>query len=468
VKKYLALLSGVLLLLGFAASAFAIHAEIPSETTAVVAPGGTQITIGGEVRVRGNYQQDTTTFNSNEGDHVAYYDERVRLSVDAKVTPSTEAFVQLESTNENTESASNDLNIWGNYTATGSGVGSNHATGLFQAGNDKHDSLSILQAWILHSGTGLLGVPAGVKVGHMPLALGNGLFFDHSKFGDDALLFFVDPVQDLHVVALTAKFREGSVTQNDDTNGYVLLFNYAPKDWSASFDATYVDDQRAYGIGINSSNNPLHFWNFGLRGNGNFGGFGLKADVELQTGSVKNANLQPGSGDADFKGYGGIVGASYKLDPVTLFLDVAYVSGPKSNSGNIDSFVTSLGADKHFSYIYEYRTANACGNQYGGICNTEYVRLGGQADLTKDLTSYVDLFYIRAAKDNVIALPQGPTNGNSKNIGFEVDGKVNYKIDRNLNYWVEGGYLFAGDFYQVGSTSVDGAWSVRHGIQLNF
>jgi len=38
-KKYLALALGVLFTLGFAASAFAIHAEIPAETQAVVAKG---------------------------------------------------------------------------------------------------------------------------------------------------------------------------------------------------------------------------------------------------------------------------------------------------------------------------------------------------------------------------------------------------------------------------------------------
>jgi hypothetical protein len=52
-KKYLALMLGVLFVLSFAASAFAIHAEIPSETQAVVAKGGTQITLGGELRTRG-------------------------------------------------------------------------------------------------------------------------------------------------------------------------------------------------------------------------------------------------------------------------------------------------------------------------------------------------------------------------------------------------------------------------------
>ncbi|MGD0885057.1 MAG: alginate export family protein [Thermodesulfovibrionales bacterium] len=468
-KNYLALLLGVVLVFGFAASAFAIHAEIPSETTAVVAPGGTQITIGGELRVRGIFANDADTFNSSIADHTSYYDERIRLAVDAKVTPNTEGYIQLESTNENPESASADLNIWGNYVPGGALVnGQTHATGLFQAGNATHDSLSVLQAWIMHSGTGLFGVPAGVKVGHMPLALGNGLFFDHTKFGDDALLFFIDPVQDLHLVALNAKFREGSTVDNDHTDGYVVLFNYAPKDFSISGDATYVDDQAAFGIGVNSENNPLHFWNFGLRGNGTVAGFSFKVDGELQAGSVKAINAD--GSDADFKGWAVMAGASYKLDPVTLFLNVDYGSGPKKNSDNIDAFVTTLGHDQHYSFVYEYLSVNACGDLSGGICNTWFVNLGGQADLTKDITGYINLYYIGAVEDNQITLPVSDlmTNGTSKNIGFEADAKVNYKIDRNLNYWVEGGYLFAGGFFDTPGHSADGAYAIRHGIQLTF
>ncbi|MGD1074863.1 MAG: alginate export family protein [Thermodesulfovibrionales bacterium] len=466
-KNYLSLLLGVLLVFGFAANAFAIHAEIPSETTAVVAPGGTQITIGGEVRVRGIFYDNVDAFNNSYTDHHFYYDERVRLSIDAKVTPNTEAYVQLESTNENDDSSSADLNIYGNYVPDGTaGPGATHATGLFQAGNAKHDSLSILQAWLMHSGTGLFGVPAGLKVGHMPLALGNGLFFDHSKFGDDAILGWLDPIQDLHLVALWDKMNGGNTVNNDATTGYVVLFNYAPKDFGISGDATYVDDQAGFGVGANSQANPVHFWNFGLRGNGTVGGFGFKLDGELQTGDIQNINLD--GSNADFKGYAVMAGANYTLDPVKLFLNFDYGSGPKKNSDNIDGFVTSLGHDQHFSFIYEYLSKNACGDQSGGICNTWFVNLGAQADIAKDLTSYINLYYIGAVEDNAIGLQQGMTNGTSKNIGFEADAKVNYKIDRNLNYWVEGGYLFAGDFWEVGSKSPDNAYAIRHGIQLTF
>ena len=87
-KKYLAIILGVLFVLSFAASAFAIHSEIPSETQAIVAKGTTQITLGGELRTRGWYEKniDATKMPTSTNSE-AWYDERVRLSVEANVAP---------------------------------------------------------------------------------------------------------------------------------------------------------------------------------------------------------------------------------------------------------------------------------------------------------------------------------------------------------------------------------------------
>lgn len=54
----------------FATGSFAIQAEIPasipSNGTKSVARGGTQVTIGGEIRVRGGNAQNTSDFNRND------------------------------------------------------------------------------------------------------------------------------------------------------------------------------------------------------------------------------------------------------------------------------------------------------------------------------------------------------------------------------------------------------------------
>ena len=91
-------------ILSFAVSAFAIHAEIPSETQAVVAAGSIQIMLSGELRTRGWYRKNITgDAYPLETGSAAWYDERVRLSVDAKVAPGIEGLVQLESGNDSSD-----------------------------------------------------------------------------------------------------------------------------------------------------------------------------------------------------------------------------------------------------------------------------------------------------------------------------------------------------------------------------
>ena len=59
-------------------------------------------------------------------------------------------------------------------------------------------------------------------------------------------------------------------------------------------------------------------------------------------------------------------------------------------------------------------------------------------------------------------------NNPDDELGWEIDGKVTYKLAKNLKYWVEGGYLFVGDAYNDANDEADDAWRLRHGIQLSF
>ncbi|GER93629.1 hypothetical protein A45J_1377 [hot springs metagenome] len=497
-KKFLAIIASLALVLGFAASAFAIHAEIPSETQAIVAKGSTQITLGGEIRVRGEYGKNLDMgsnestgsaayggrFGEDNQNSKAYYDTRVRLRLQADVSKNTTGVIHLESGEKQTA----DTYKWGTNGA--------EKKGIYDEGNAKGSSLYILEAWIQHKGTGLLGIPAGIKVGHMPLKLGNGLFFDHSKFGDDALVFFMDPTKELHIGLLTAKFSEGTEAKADDSDAYVGLFVYSPsKGTSISGDVTYVDAKRWPNLDPNDKG--THLWNFGLRGNADVGGgLGIRADIELQRGKTKTEAGDFDDADGDqttlkHRGYAYLVGLDYKLDPVKLTLEYAYGSGDASSSkGEMDgkngAFVTALSGVQNFTYVYDYRANTAAkideaGVTPGsgrGISNTWYVKLGGSTNLTKDLSALVNIYYLRASKAVAIngAKNADDTPKASKNIGTEIDAKFTYKIDKNLVYFVEGGYLFAGsayDYGQAGSATTplkgsDDAYAIRHGIQLSF
>jgi len=481
VKKYLAILLGVIFVLGFAASAFAIHAEIPAESQAIVAKGGTQITIGGDIRVRAETQANTSTFQTGNNDHPTYYDERVRLSINAQVTPNTTGFVMIEAAGGKTSTAY----TWGGNSGaaapnTADGV-SNGAVGIYQYGDSKRGELDLLEAWIQYKGSGLLGVPAGIKVGHMPLALGNKMFFDHTLFGDDAIVLFVDPTKEMHIVALTAKFMEGSTKNNDDANAYVGVFDYRTKEFGVSFDVTYVDHQNSFYNSDGSSNDPAgplpagadaHLWNFGLRGDVTLlnNALNIYADVEGQTGKIEDLGALS---NEKFKGYAALVGASFKMDPVKFLLEWGYGSGDSNpTDGSFKEFVTSLSNYQRDTYVYGYRVVGA-GEILGvpqkntGLANVNRIRFGIDADLTKELFANVSYYYLHANKLS----PQENAVGASHTIGSEVDWLFKYKLDKNLIYYVEGGYLFAGNFYKIvtgPNKTPDDAWAVRQGLQLTF
>ncbi len=478
-------------MLGFAASAFAIHAEIPSETQAVVAAGGTQITLGGELRIRGWYYSDIQIAEGPSGGlflptkqvspsntDTSYLDERVRLSLDAKVTPNVEGFVQVE-TNKG-GSANTDSYIWGNFNSTPS-------------------DLRILQAWIMHSGAGLLGIPAGIKIGHMPLALGEKEFFDHTKFGDDAVVLFALPTKEIEVDLLKVKFTSNIDTsttsgshaisqQTDNTDGYVAILTYK------------IDDKNTIGINNtylnNSFGDPLingpapagpqitdnfKMDNIEVHASGNISGFGYKLEGDYQLGSV---NLPPGN-KLDFKGWSAMLGLNYMVDPVNIRVSGATGSGARSNISNLNEFITFLGQDQHYTLIYDYNIATAAlvngifnkataanGGRYTGLSNTSYANIGFDVKPVKDLTASLDGYWLYATNTGGWETVVG--HSVSHQIGWEVDGRAVYNVAKNLNLQLDGGYFAAGTFYDDAYGSLTGfdksssVWLLKHTVTLSF
>jgi hypothetical protein len=419
-KKFLAIILGAIFVLSFAASAFAIHAEIPSETQAVIAKGATQITLSGELRTRGWYQKNIVSGAPVESKSQAWYDQRVRLAVDAKVTPNVQGFVQLESGASNTS----DVVTWGNF-------------------NSKIGPMTILQAWMLYTGQGLFGFPAGLKIGHMPLALGEKQFFDHTRFGDDAIVFFMDPTKELHVGLLAIKFVEGATTDNqDDLDGYVGLavYKWDPKN-SVGLNFTYLKQNTS---GMKESN-------LGLHAGGSISGLSYKAEADFQFGDKAEG--------VKAKGYGLMLGLGYNVDPVGIRASAAYGSGDSDGTGE-KQFDTFLSALQNYTLIYEYRVKTAANATATGISNTTYVNLGVDFAPMKDLKASLDGYLLRATKSNTAI-----AGSDSKDAGWEADAKVVYNVARNLTYQVDAGYFKAGDLYGADNKGVT---VVRHMLTLSF
>jgi hypothetical protein len=492
-KKYLALVVGVLFTLGFAVSAFAIQAEIPPDTQAVVAKGATKITLGGDLRFRGElrYNLDLDSGQGESKDTDAVYDTRVQIRMQADVSKNTQGVIQLQSGQRQPNSdtllgfggvtTSNNPNAENKFYAGGTDADSG-TKGMYRKGDAKRGALTIRQAWLLHKGSGLLGIPASIKIGHMPLRIGDGLFFSHLKYGDDAIILSITPTKELNISLQTIKLAENDRISADDADLHVALINYKSGKTSLGADFSYLDDQRE---GINSSgetpstsgtpnNQGTHLYNVGLRAKTEVGGFGINADLELQGGKSKYET----AADIAHKGYAYLVGASYKVNGTKLSLEHAFGSGDDSATDDKNNtFVNSLSIapkDQGYSLVYNYRTTPATGLDIGtGLANTTYIKLGANTNLTKDLNANLSFYILQAAKKKSIRSTQGGgtagvTKGDSKKIGRELDAIVTYKIDKNLNYYVEGGYLWTGAFWDQATVPADDAYMVRHGLLLSF
>lgn len=495
-RKFIALILGVVFVMGFAASAFAIHAAIPAETTAVGSLKDVQIRLGGEIRTRGwlesNISNSTGTARAATGypydlesGTFSWYDQRYRLLLDVKSGDNLSGRLMLESGN----SATSDVHVWGSDVST--------------VGGAKNSTLDrVLEGWIAYTGSGLLGMPAGIKIGHMPTVIGVGTFYDHRRFGDDAILLYLEPMKGTEINLLMAKISEGviattstttievagdgigddngvcdpslpeacvtisststsvSTTDNtDDTDLYSLMFNHSvDKDTKVGLNYSYM----------NNSDLGMKFQNLGVDVKGMVAdaGIGYRASADLQFGKL----LDTDTAELKAKGYAFTAGLDYKLDPVTLRASLAYGSGDSDPTDDkVKTFQTAVSNVINYTVVYEYRVATACGAIGTGICNTTYLNLGVDASPIKDMKLALDYYLLRASKK---LSDTDDTLGNKKDIGSEVDFKLTYKLAKNLTYFINSGVLFAGDFYKNApsgpASDPETAVVFHHGLTLSF
>jgi hypothetical protein len=484
VKKYLAVLFGVLFILSFSATAFAIHEEMPPEE-AVVAQGPAKITLGGKIIVRGWYFDDVDTKalpqKSTEGSQSeALYTYNAYLTVNAKISDNLQGFMELETSN-------NDGNNSGVlYPGIGKPGG---AEGTYDT--KLNGDLRFRQLWIMYTGSGLIGAPLGIKVGHMPISLGEKQFVNHERFGDDAILVWVDPMKEMHIVAGTVKLVDqasgnpniGFINHTDDLDAYVLLATYMlDKDNTIGANWTWLHtDGNIPSIAIIPNCDHANFYNLEVHAHGNVAGLTYALEGDWQFGKI-SALLNDDTDNPKFQGYAAFLKLGYMLDPVNLRASAAIGSGEGSgrgiaNAGNINEFQALQGTDQsgaiarftHYTLIYERLvrttaaeaalTTNPGGNiRTTGIANTTYLNLGFDVNPVKELALSLDGYYLRATRVGYwedLLEAAGGSGGVSKNAGWELDAKLNYKIAKNLTYFVEGGVFWPGKFYKEAPLDLD-------------
>jgi hypothetical protein len=463
VRKYLALVLGVLLIFSLAATASA--------------EDKTDITIGGKILIKGWYVDGVSTLDgsantapTDEWESIGFWHENVNLTVDAKVSDNLRGFIEFETATGT--SGKSGLWYWGDQAR----------------GYDAKPNTDILirQAWIQYTGSGIFGIPAGIKIGHMPISLGEKQFLNNERFGDDALLVWVDPMKELHIAAGTVKLNEGNLYQHwDDLDGYVLLLTYM-LDKDNTLGANYVwahSDGNCPSLGTGINVDDLNFNNVGIHGNGKVAGLSYAAEVDFQFGKIKDVMFS--GEDVKAKGWAVFAKLGYALDMVNIRGSFAMGSGDEdANDEDCEEFQTLQGSDYgatarlvHYTQVYErtVRTAahNAAlttkvgGNDTNtGIANTTYLNLGVDVTPMKELTLSLDGYYLMATETGAWEDEMGDSVDDA--IGTEIDFKGTYKITKNLSYFVEAGWLMPDDFYTDIGADDKTVTQLIHGISLTF
>ncbi len=399
------------------------------------------VSVGGSVQVRSRNFEALGFDKDNAAGSQVDTQERIEVDVNVKATDDVKGKIAIW----------NDFDDWGRFEQ----VQGNNGFGNSTSASGGH--FGIREAWVNFN---LPGIPVNVTAGHQLLALGQGWFFRSKHFGSDA--WVVANVTGNNTLAVVdVKIAEGNVGfAHDDADAYVLL------------DVYKIDDNNVIGIDITDLNarevlSPSHaeLQNISLNYTGKLGPVGLKAQVDAQMGKIDGTAATP---EAKFKGYEAVVqGKIAASEAFGINFALAYGTGNKADSNDIDGYQNFLDIDPHYTFLYEYKTITAAGAAHTGFSNTMAASVGVTANLSKSVNVGLDYWYLQATEKSTTP---GAENGfgDSKDVGSEIDLAVNWKLYDNLTWnWVAG-YFKPGDAMKGVDGKTDAAMGIQGILALNF
>ncbi len=397
-----------------------------------------EVTVGGTVQLRSR-NFDTMSFdkNDNTADTVDTQ-ERIQIDVNAK-SDKVKGKIAIW----------NDFDTWGRFEKQqGGGFGT---TGS--------NTFGIREAWVSFD---LPGIPLNVTGGHQLLMVGNGGFFRSMHFGSDA--WVVSNVSGDNTAALVdVKINEGNAAvTSDDIDAYVLL------------DVLKLNENMALGVNLSmikdkkggatlpgaTANYEAEIQNLGVTFNGKLGPVVLKTELDQQFGKAKGTVA-----DSKYKGSQIIVQGNVPLDPVTINFLLGYGSGRKTTDTDRKEYVTFLDVDPHYTFLYEYKLAGACGKTHQGFCNTLAISAGAMFAATKTLNVGLDIYHLVA--NEKIANSMVPAE-ESDELGLEIDGKIQWKLYDNLSWNWDLGYFKPGKAFKTAAGKTDAATGIQGILAYKF
>jgi hypothetical protein len=437
-----------------------------------------EVTVGGSAEIRYDLWKN---INLNSGASTSqttnFFDERVMVDVDAKIAEGLEGFVEFDTENFN----------WGQPN---NGLGSNIPTYL---NNEKAvGSIGLRQAWI---NAMVPGIPVGVKIGHQPLALGHGIWLDTHREGSDAILVYAKPAPAILLAAAYVQMSQNGPTTpanngafnrlgvlvtptlalgKDTTNvhsgvdAYAALANFTwMENNTIGFNGTYVRDNGSLANAL-ASDTRIWATNAAIVADGTIAGLTYKGEVDWLHTDMENIF---GTSSYIVNGYAAMLGVNMNvMNVANVGAEAAYGTGNSAsepqifyNPGQAD--VRSLATTGHQDHAY-YTPYNSTSYNYAflyndkigqgplgagggagfgdgfggfGLANTGYVKVSAGFTPTDKMKIGIDGLYLRASES---MLPS-----QSRDLGWEVDGNVGYKLYDNLSLDVTGGVFVPGAWY---------------------
>jgi len=355
-----------------------------------------------------------------------------------------------------------------------------------------------------------------LRIGRMKNALGNLLVLDQD--GDGVQI--EKKLGDWKATLNWTKMYEGAdaltdnavgTTNGKDANLFYLTFAGKLGGWELSPYLAYYED-RGWRDGTTYLPNELQYFNARFRPNittaqvygaafsGKLGKLSLKGEVDYLTGKdkVRNANSGPNQlldvNNGDLQGYNLYLDAKLPVGKATLGAVFGLGSGdddPMSGKGNINKirtngffYVTEIWEDSIMpdeEGITPQGLGSPASRGYREFENTTLLQLNATFPLRADLKLFLSGTYIRAtealhpwadANRNGAIDPGEFGAASSRDLGKEVDFKLDWNVMDNLVWTLRGGYFWPGDaaLYLVNGNALHdkAAWELRTQLTYSF
>jgi len=405
-----------------------------------------EITVGGSIVIQGEWQGPGLDDGVAPGagfimrsfdddiDEAAFYSQRTRVNVDAKLSGGVRGFVELQS-----------YDIWGDEDVDGEFEPEAATARLLDPFDfPSTDNVVTLYQAFIEVGE-IADYPLSVRAGRQELVYGdewlvgnndagrifNGLSFDGIKlmYADD--MFAVD--------AWTVKLVENSVAalptaQNDDVDFYGIYGTYMGiEDVEIDGYLLYVRDASEV-----MGDDTVTLYTVGSRVAGTidagFGVIDLKGEAAFQFGDTAD--------DGDFEGWGLDLMAGMDLDmEMDPRVEIAYTffSGDDDDDNDEETFVRMF-SDVHYGEL------NMGGFLDAGATNLHIIRGGVSVTPAEKLEVSADLYYFMLDEDDTFSEVFGVAQaGDDDEVGIELDLAADYQYTEDLNIRVGWAHFFVDD-----------------------